>query len=169
MDAPITFTMSQFVSNFLAICAGISAIGVAFTWILKMVGVIQKPVKDKSQAIADRFAATDQRINTVEITLNKSIEKYEKLIAHYHQTAHHHDEAINQLAEGQKLLLEVQRASIDFKLNDGTDKTALKAMDEKLDKYLTNLAYNDKFKSSTDAWYDELLKDKEDMDEKSNK
>ena len=76
MDIPMTFTVSQLIRGFLAICGGIAAIGVATGWIIKLVTRIRKPNADQDKRLDvleekveefERFFKSDKlRLETLE-------------------------------------------------------------------------------------------------------
>lgn len=51
MDIPITFTLGQLATGFLAVCSGIAVIGVAVGWIIKLVRVAKKPNADQNERL----------------------------------------------------------------------------------------------------------------------
>lgn len=51
MNIPITITLGQICTGFLAICAGIAAIGAATSWIIKAVNAAKAPGKIQDERI----------------------------------------------------------------------------------------------------------------------
>ena len=141
MNEPVTFTLGQLTTVFLCICSGITAVCLAGSWLIKVWNGIKQPGRDKEQKTEERFLANEAKIDNIAADLVKSQQYYNSLIKHYHLTRDRHDYDIQSLFKGQMLLLEVQRASIDYKLNDGTDKTKLQEMDAKIDSYLSDEVY----------------------------
>jgi len=148
MNEPITFTLGQVTTGFLAVCAGITCICLAGSWLIKAWNAFKKPSTDKEKKVDERFKAIEKRVDTLASDFADSQQNYNTLIKHYHITRDRHDDDIRSLFKGQMLLLEVQRASIDFKLNDGTDKSKLQEMDAKIDSYLSSEVYKNRGKAT---------------------
>lgn len=158
MDGPTQMTIGEALANFLSICSYISIIAAATVWIAKAIGLIQKPAKEKEKAMNDKIVACEVKIDELKDKFKDIKNVYTILVDHYHTTALRHDEQIRQLYECQVLLLEVQRASIDYKLSDGSDKASLREMDAKIDKYLSDSLRPHPFGSNEDNFEDLLNK-----------
>ena len=154
MDSPIT--LSAMLDGLLNVAVYITAIAVAFTWVAKALGWIKKPSHDRENAIEERFNTLETRMNVFAKNQDSMAMHYERLIGHYHSTAQHHDQAIKSMLEGLELLIEVEVASIDYKLNDGEDKTKLKEMDAKLNEFLTNNLYKSIKSETVDTGWDDI-------------
>ncbi len=141
MNIPITFTFGQLIAAFLWTCGAITAVCVAASWIYKTIKAARKPTEDKEHAIEEKFGVVHKRIDKLEEAMKESCGRYENLVEHYHQTALVHDEAINALMSSTKLLLRTQQASIDFKLSDEKDKSALENMKTEISTYLRDKAF----------------------------
>lgn len=152
MNEPITFTLEQVITGFFFGCSGITAVCVATSWLIKAWNGLKNPSKVKEQKTDDRFKAIEQRVDSLASDFVESQQHYNSLIKHYHLTRDRHDDDIRSLFKGQMLLLEVQRASIDFKLNDGTDKSKLQEMDAKIDSYLSSEVYKNHGKACDEEY-----------------
>lgn len=140
MDSPITFTMTELQFLIRSLCELIVSLGAAGGVIIAVVHFIRKPKEKADKAIESRFEYIEDKLKYHKSAIETMAEQYGDLINHFHLTAKAHDDAILALHEGLTLLIETQRASIDFKLNDGSDKEKLKKMDEKIDQYLQKSA-----------------------------
>ena len=76
MDTVVSFTVGQLVGGFLAICAGLSCIALAVSWIIKAVNKFRAPERKQDERITDlerRVAKHDEfldrdkaRLETIE-------------------------------------------------------------------------------------------------------
>ena len=142
MNEPITFTLGQVTTGFLAVCAGITCICLAVSWLIKAWYAFKKPGIDKEKKIHERFEHVETRVDNLSNDFEIEKKRIDDFAEEYKKTTRQHDEAIAWLAEGQKLILEVQRTSIDIELNGGTDTSKLHEMDTKIDRYLANALYS---------------------------
>ncbi len=75
MDVPIVLTPAQIVTGFLAVCAGISAIGAAIGWIIKAVNHIKKPNREQNE----RLDALEKKVAEFEGFFKADKERLESL------------------------------------------------------------------------------------------
>lgn len=75
MDIPITFTFSQLIQGFLALCGGIATIGVAAGWVIKVINHMKAPQTEQNE----RLDALEQEVNLLKGYSQTDKEKLEEL------------------------------------------------------------------------------------------
>lgn len=113
MDAQITFTVGQVLAGFLALCAGLSCIAVAISWIVKGVNKVREPEHKQ-----------DERITELERRVAKHDEFLDK-----------DKERLEAIEEGNRVTQHALLALLAHGI-DGNDIVALQKAKEKLQDYL---------------------------------
>lgn len=114
MDEVITVTFGQICTAFLAICAGISAIGAAIGWVIKAVNAVKAPGKKQDE----RMDAMEKRIESLE-----GFSKSDKV-------------RLDDIEEGNRVTQRAILALLSHGI-DGNDLDSMKKAKQELTDYLT--------------------------------
>lgn len=109
----VSFTVGQLIRGFLALCAGISCIAVAVSWIIKAAGKVREPEKKQNERITD----------------------LERRLAKHDEFLDRDKERLEMIEEGNRV---TQRAILALLAHgiDGNDIDALRAAKTELQDYL---------------------------------
>ena len=113
MDKVLSFTVGQLIGGFLAICAGLSCIALAVSWIIKAVNKVRAPERKQDERITD----------------------LERRVAKHDEFLDRDKERLEAIEEGNRV---TQRAILALLAHgiDGNDIDALRAAKTELQDYL---------------------------------